>query len=137
MRRTKKNFVAKKIIGRKIDRVWNFMTESSAYFFVFILNFVFTSVVEIKIFVNDSLSWNNFFSQWPISNFFTNFRGFTKFQQKILSNRKILHYCSTNQTSLREIKRILTKLIQSHFRSKIHRDYPPVFELKLPKWNFR
>ena len=39
-----------KTLGRKIDSMGNWITESTQHFFVIILNWIFTHLTEIKIF---------------------------------------------------------------------------------------
>ena len=55
--------VSVKTIGDKIDFVRNRVTESAAYLLVIIINFIFTPIIEIKIFRKKFLIWKNLFSK--------------------------------------------------------------------------
>ena len=71
--------VSEKTVGRKIDFEGNCIAESAAYIFVIVLNFIFTHLIEIQIFLNKKKSC--FFKM----NLVSFLLGQLKFYKKVLS----------------------------------------------------
>ena len=56
-------------IGCKFDFMGKFIAESTDYFFVLIVKFIFTDFIEIKIFEKQFHALKKFSSRWSIPNF--------------------------------------------------------------------
>ena len=121
--------VSVETIRQKIDFLGNCIAKSNAYFFVNILNFIFTPIIYIKFFEKWLLAWKKWFFRRFIFNFWDiKVKRYENncFQANLIQNKEKRNSIDSRESKICFsnvilTKKFLIKLIQCHSRSEIEK----------------